>query len=107
MVSLSFQKLTTFMLKYRTHTFKFTSFGLMIAPKTYQRAMDITLKDLPFVCGYLDHVIVFFSNMEFHIKHVKPVLDHISIYNIKWNISNFAFFRQENELLVTSSVQTM
>lgn len=68
--------LTTF----KTHEglFRFirTPFGLMNAPATFQRAIDIILSRVKwtFVLVYLDDVIIFSQTIREHFTHVKTVL---------------------------------
>lgn len=93
------QELTTFICRYGTFAFKVMPFGLMNAPSTFQRAMDMILKDLPFVRVYLDDIIIFSLNLRDHLRHIKIVLNRIMKYNLKLKISKCSFAQDEVDLL--------
>ena len=54
-------------------------FGLVNAPATFQRAMDIILSKVRWesVLVYLDYVIIFSRSFEEHVKHLDLVLQKL------------------------------
>ncbi len=48
-------------------------FGLHNAAQTFQRFMDSLLKHLPFVCCYLDDIIIASNSLEEHIEHLRQI----------------------------------
>ena len=49
-------------------------FGLRNAGNTFQRMMDSILGDLPYCFTYIDDILVFSSNLEEHVDHLRQVL---------------------------------
>ena len=55
--------------------FKVCPFGLAQAPAYFQRLVDEVLRGLPFAFGYLDDILIFSSDIETHLKHIKILFD--------------------------------
>ena len=51
--------------------------GMQAASATFQRTMDVLLRDLEFCVGFVDDVLVFSETWEEHLLHVAAVLDRI------------------------------
>lgn len=51
--------------------------GAQAASATYQRIVDVLLRDLTFAVGYIDDCLVFSETWEDHLAHVAVVLDRI------------------------------
>ena len=57
--------------------FKF-HFGLQGAPATFQRMMDVILRDIgSFTAAYLDDIIIHSHTWEEHLQHISMVLDRL------------------------------
>jgi hypothetical protein len=70
-------------------------FGLVNAPATFQRAMDIFLSRVLWQSSivYLDDIIVFFTSTETHIHGVDEVLTILKAAGVSLNLKKCAFFR--------------
>jgi Reverse transcriptase (RNA-dependent DNA polymerase) len=70
------QEKTTFTSHRGLFRFKRMPFGLMTAPATFQRAIDVILSSVRFQCAltYLDDIIVYSSNFEQHLTDLSLVL---------------------------------
>ncbi|XP_036341341.1 uncharacterized protein LOC118750717 [Rhagoletis pomonella] len=55
--------------------FRYMMFGLRNAAQTFQRFMDDTLRDLPFVFPYLDDTLVASTSVEEHVGHLRKLFD--------------------------------
>ena len=60
-------------------------FGLTNAPATFQRLMNIVLKDvIGKIClVYLDDIIIFSETLEEHYKHIQIIFDLLEEANLK------------------------
>lgn len=56
-------------------------FGLCNAPATFQHLINDIFRDYLdiFVIAYLDDILIFSSSLDQHQKHVKMVLDSVSM----------------------------
>ena len=61
------------------------SFGLKNAPATFQKAMNIILKDFinKFVIVYIDDIIIYSQTPEEHERHLQMVFEKLREYNMK------------------------
>jgi RNase H-like domain found in reverse transcriptase/Reverse transcriptase (RNA-dependent DNA polymerase)/Integrase zinc binding domain/Integrase core domain len=84
-------------------TFRFTRmpFGLVNAPATFQRSMDVLLAPVLWskAIVYLDDIIIFSSSMEAHIRDVDQVLSLLEQAGVSLNLKKCAFFRRRVEYL--------
>jgi hypothetical protein len=73
------------------------TFGLMNAPATFQRFLDITLTGLTWkVClVYLDDIIVYSKTREEHLVHLDAVLNRLYRAELSLNLKKCHFFRSE------------
>jgi Reverse transcriptase (RNA-dependent DNA polymerase) len=71
---------TTFSCHVGMHRFLRIPFGLLNAPATFQRAMDIILSEVRWesIIFYLDDIIIFSRTFEDHIRHLGIVLSKLS-----------------------------
>ena len=51
--------------------------GMQAASATYQRIMDVLLRDLDFCVGYIDDALIYSETWQDHLAHVALVLDRI------------------------------
>lgn len=71
--------------------FPYMTFGLRNAAQTFQRFMDEVLKDLPFVYGYIDDVLIFSRTEEEHIQHLQELFQRFTDYGVLINSSKSEF----------------
>ena len=57
--------------------FRTMPMGMQAASATYQRIMDVLLRDLDFCIGYIDDALCFSSTWQDHLTHVAITLDRI------------------------------
>ena len=51
--------------------------GMQAASATFQRIMDVLLRDLSFTVGFIDDILIFSNTWEDHLLHVAIVLDRV------------------------------
>ena len=59
------------------YEFRTMPMGMQAASATYQRVMDVLLRDLDFCVGYIDDALIYSDTWENHLTHVALVLDRI------------------------------
>ncbi|KAF9756156.1 Retrovirus-related Pol polyprotein from transposon 17.6, partial [Nosema granulosis] len=76
-------------------------FGLCNAPSTFQRTMDMILKDERelFTIPYLDDIIIYSKDEETHKEHVRRILEKLKRAGITLNKKKCKFFRKEIKIL--------
>lgn len=76
-------------------------FGLVNAPSTFQRLMNITLSGLTSVecLVYLDDIIVFSKTFKEHISHIRNVFDRLRKANLKLKFTKCQFASKEVKYL--------
>ena len=89
----------SFVTRYGTYQFEVMPFGLMNAPSTFQRMMDIVLKDLPFARVYIDDVVIFSKSLDEHLIHLKQVMSCIADNGLKIKLSKSFFAQSQIKLL--------
>ena len=92
---------TTFSCHVGMYRFLRMPFGLLNAPATFQRAMDIILSEVRWesVIVYLDDIIIFSRTFEEHIRHLGIVLSKLSAAGATLKFSKCHFFRQTVDYL--------
>ena len=70
-------------------------FGLRNAAQTFQRFIDQVLQDLPFVCAYIDDVLIASTNEQEHISHVRQVFERFKQHGVVINPVKCAFGQPE------------
>ena len=85
---------TVFSTKYGLFELSTMPFGLMTAPATYQRLMELALSGLQWsLCLiYLDDVIVFLEDFDEQVDHLDQVLTHIDSVGLKLKPSKCVLF---------------
>ena len=81
--------------------FKVMPYGLMNAPATFQRLMDIVLAGLKWQCClvYIDDVIIYSSTFERHLNDLKQVFEALRQANLTVKASKCYFCRKEIKYL--------
>ena len=81
--------------------FKRMPFGLCNAPATFQRLMNLVLKDFPWdhVMAYLDDVLIMDGTFEDHAANVGAVLKCLGDHGLKIKPRKCQFFRSEVKFL--------
>src|SRR5436190_1835369 len=76
-------------------------FGLVNAPATFQRMMNIALGELvnDICLVYLDDIIIFGNTIEEHLSNIQKVFDKLRRANLKIQIDKSEFFKTEVEYL--------
>ena len=92
---------TTFSCHVGMYRFTRMPFGLLNAPATFQRAMDIILSEVRWesVIVYLDDVIIFSRTFEDHVKHLEVVLNKLHEAGATLKFSKCHFFRRSVDYL--------
>ena len=81
--------------------FNYMPFGLVGAPRTFQRMMDKLLRGLEYgiALAYLDDIIVYAETVERCIDNLRVVFDRIRNANLKLKPKKCAFFQPETTFL--------
>ena len=74
-------------------------FGLAQAPAYFQELMTGVLKDLPFAMAYLDDIIIYSSNPEEHLEHIRMVFEKLHDAKLSMKLSKCHFFAKEIQYL--------
>lgn len=77
---------TAFACRFGKIKFDVMPFGLMNDPSTFHWLMDRILKCFEFVRVYLDDVVIFSTNEEEHMKHLRIVIERIAGAHLKLKI---------------------
>lgn len=70
-------------------------FGLRCATQTFQRFMDMVLRDLDFDFCYVDDILVFSESHDQHQQHLQIVFDKLRQYGLTINSSKCQFGQSE------------
>jgi RNase H-like domain found in reverse transcriptase/Reverse transcriptase (RNA-dependent DNA polymerase) len=92
---------TTFSWHAGMYRFLRMPFGLVNAPATFQRAMDILLCEVRWehVNVYLDDIIIFSKSFEEHMGHLRVVFQKLEISGATHKFSKCQFFRKSVDYL--------
>lgn len=63
---------------YGPNKFELDLFGLMNAPWTFQRIIDVIIRSMLFVCSYLDDVVVFQKTIDDHRSYLRQISEVIA-----------------------------
>ena len=75
------------------------SFGLKNAPSVFQRKMDEMFSKYPFVCIYIDDILVHSKIENEHTSHLKIVLSDFLKHGIVSSSKKTQFYRKNIEFL--------
>ena len=81
-------------------------FGFCNALSTYQRMLDLALKDAPQSSPYIDDTLTFSNSFDEHLKHLRVVLQCYRSANLQLRIDNCRFWVQGNENFGIFTVKT-
>jgi transposase InsO family protein len=92
---------TSFISHMGTYRFSRMPFGLVNAPATFQRAMDVLLTPVLWrkAIVYLDDIIIFSSTVEDHIRDVDQVLTMLNEAGVSLKLKKCRFFRRRVDYL--------
>lgn len=90
---------TAFCLTFGKFQFKRLPMGISTAPDEYQAGMEKILGDLPFVIVYLDDVLIFSSNEEEHLEHLRIVFERFRKFDITLNAQKCHILRKQVDYL--------
>lgn len=93
------REITTFVTPDGLFRFKRLFFGIRCAPEIFQRIMQDTLRDLPFVRVFFDDIIIFSKNHSEHISHVQQVVQRLTEKGLKLNVQKSIFGAKQIEFL--------
>lgn len=85
--------------------FRFMPFGLVNAPKTFQRLMNDVVQDLNkeegkrFISAYVDDLIIFSDSPEEHERHIKIALEKLDAKNVILNKSKCVWRKESVQYL--------
>ena len=84
---------TTFTSHRGLYRFKRMPFGLMSAPATFQRAIDVIISTVRFKCAltYLDDIVIYFPSFEQHILDLTMVLRLLDEVGVSLKLSKCSF----------------
>ena len=82
--------------------FKRMPFGLMTAPATFQRAIDVVLSSVRFQCAftYLDDIVIYSPTFEKHLVDLATVLQLLQVAGVSLKSSKCAFAALQVKYLV-------
>jgi transposase InsO family protein len=92
---------TAFVTHCGIHRFTRMPFGLVNAPATFQRALDMIVAGVKwkYALVYLDDVIIYSRSFNEHLTHVSHVLELLKEAGISLKLKKCAFFKTEVEYL--------
>ena len=95
------QAMTAFISHKGLYEFNVMPYGLMNAPATFQRLMDIVLAGLKWQCClvYIDDVIIYSHTFDQHIKDLTAVFEALRNANLTLKVSKCHFCRNEIKYL--------
>ena len=79
--------------------FEVMPFGLISAPLTFIRLMQVALGEIPNVMCYLDDIIIYSNSVEEHFMDLERVLDRLREAGLKIKIKKCQFLQKELEFL--------
>ena len=88
---------TAFNTRYGKFEYKVMPFGLCNAPSTFQRVMNLILKDFidEFCVVYIDDILVYSKDRDEHLEHLRKILNKLREYGLILNVKKSRFFKAE------------
>ena len=93
------KEVTTFECRYGTFTVQVIPFGLMNAPSSFQRIIDLIFRNHPFFRVYLDDLVIFSADLKEHVGHLCDAFAKIAKYGLKLKVSKCSFAHYMIKLL--------
>ena len=90
---------TAFVSSFSKWEFKRCPFGLAQALVFFQRLVNKVLSGLTFAFGYLDDILVFSSDMESHLKHLRLLFERLRSANLKFKEVKCNFLKKHIQCL--------
>ena len=81
------------------YEFKVVPFGLAQAPAYFQQLVNQVLEGLDFAFGYLDDILVFSSDVDSHLEHIKILYQKLREANLKLKESKCNFLKKHVQYL--------
>ena len=84
-----------------SYEFLVMPFGLVNAPSTFQRFMEIALRPYltKFCMVYIDDIIIFSKTAEDHADHIRLILECLNQHQIKIKLSKCEFYKTKLDFL--------
>lgn len=88
---------TAFVTSYGLYQYKVLPFGLRNAPATFQRLMNMIIKDIGIgrASAYLDDIVLFDTTKDRHLENLRHTLNVLSRYGVFLKIAKCEFERGE------------
>lgn len=93
------QHKTAFVTPNGKYEYRVMPFGLVNAPSTFARYMSDLFRDLPYVCVYLDDILIFSNSNEDHWKHLDEVLRRLQKESLVAKLKKCHFAQTKVEYL--------
>jgi transposase InsO family protein len=95
------EEYTAFSTRYGQYKYKVMPFGLKNAPSSFQRMMNLVLKEYidNFCVVYIDDILIFSKTKEQHAKHVELILERLRKYGLVASSEKSRFFLTEVDYL--------
>ncbi|GBG62649.1 hypothetical protein CBR_g31668 [Chara braunii] len=95
------QPKTAFRSRFGHYEFTVMPFGLTNAPATFQTAMNDIFRDIleEYVLVYLDDILVYRRTLEYHIRHLRDVLQRLHKHGFYAKLSKCRFAQRKVDFL--------
>ena len=93
------KKFTTISTQQGLFQYEKLPFRIKIAPALFQRTMKTLLRDLPYVCVYIDDVLITGTDEENHLKNLELVLQRLESAGLTLKNSECVFTAESVEYL--------
>ena len=79
--------------------YRYTRLPFGISPAIFQKTMDVILQGIPYVCCYIDDILITGVNQQEHLQNLEEVLRHLEQNNLRIQKSKCEFFKDSVEYL--------
>ena len=93
------KKFTTISTQQGLFQYERLPFGIKTAPVLFQRTMETLLRDLPYVCIYIDDILVTGTDEQNHLKNLELVLQRLESAGLTLKKSKCIFTAESVEYL--------